>query len=73
MRVQLRLCLRERREKGMERSVRNALACALTVLLTVAAMPAHAAKEVKAEPAVVIQNQPDRQISPSKPLAVHAP
>lgn len=57
----------------MTKSARNALACAWIVLLTVAAMPAHAAKETKAEPAVIIQNQPDRQISPSKPPTVHTP
>lgn len=59
----------------MKRSARYALACVLTALLTAAAMPvpAQAAKEVKAEPGVIIQNQPDRQISPAVPPALHTP
>ena len=59
----------------MKRSARYALACVLTALLTAAAMPvpAQAAKEVKAEPSVIIQNQPDRQISPAVPPALHTP
>lgn len=36
-------------------------------------VPAQAAKEVKAEPGVIIQNQPDRQISPAVPPALHTP